>query len=266
MDLSRQNSTLRKFDHTPNAFEERGGREVEITGRAPILNPTTRSGRGLTHDVTGGLCTSIDHDWSEESIRRDLRDNKLGLAPNYFFRVFYANYHGNAKKVEEGFLKSPLLVKAWLAIFMASASDQDENTAPTRCRDTQEATSKRPPVAELLGFDGHVPPRTIAYTAVLVYFALSDVSQWRRKFNGVDLDNMYTFLVDYFEDNVPNSKAEKRVGELQAWWNKKTATADGASATTYETAITTTQSLWQQRMEEEEDEQGEQGDAEQAAG
>ncbi|KAJ7053675.1 hypothetical protein C8F01DRAFT_1329297 [Mycena amicta] len=257
--LSKRHSTMKKFDYTPSTIETRGDREVEVAGRAPILNPNTRSGRGLAHDVTGGLSSSIAHDWEDESIRVSLRNNTLLLAPNFYARVFYKDYEGDPRKVELGFLKSPLLVNVWLAIFMASSSDADgENVPPTRTPEDTSSTIRKT-VAELLWFNGRVPARSIAYAAVLLYFALSDCSKWRPKFHGVDLPDMYNFFVDFFEDTVPGSKARKRVDALLAWWTKTVYSTDACSGMMTESAAASTDDLWAQRaMMEEEDSDGEQ--------
>ncbi|KAF7324096.1 hypothetical protein MKEN_00632000 [Mycena kentingensis (nom. inval.)] len=136
-------------------------------------------------------------------------------------------------KVERGFLQSDLLVQIWLSIFMAAhLNDGDENQPPAKKRRTGEDTScaTKQTVADILGFDGKVPPRTIAYAAALLIFALSNCLKWSTQFLGIDLDNLYNFIVDYLEDIVPGSKAAKRVESLLKWWNKQVYQSGGFGA------------------------------------
>ncbi|KAF7288472.1 hypothetical protein HMN09_01389400 [Mycena chlorophos] len=103
---------------------------------------------------------------NKECVRLDLRRNLRKLAPNYYIRAFYEDYTGDTSNVQQGFLKSPLLVNLWRAFFVASDAEQEEeteNAAPVE--DTSRTVRKS--VADLLAFNGVVPPRTIAYTAVM---------------------------------------------------------------------------------------------------
>ncbi|KAF7305333.1 Alpha-type protein kinase domain-containing protein [Mycena chlorophos] len=244
----------RKFDFTPNTVEKRVGedgveREVEVLGQAVILNPETRSGRGFAHDITGALLCSTKYEWEEASVRKQLRENKLSVAPNFYIRALYVDYSGDPRKIEKGFLRSKLLVKVWVAIFLANVdTDTDKITK------AKASASKRKPVADLLRFNDRVPPRTIAYAAVMLYYALSDCGQWNDTLNGVEMADMYNFLVDFFEDTVEGSRAAKRIEKLLAWWDEKVFGSGGAAGKAHDTAMASADDLWAQRaaMEEEE--------------
>jgi hypothetical protein len=53
-----------------------------------------------------------------------------------------------------------------------------------------------------------------------MYFALTDSTQWNStgEYDGVELADMYDFIVDYFES--PETAVERRrVQALLKWWN-----------------------------------------------
>ena len=96
-----------------------------------LLDPKTRDGRGLQHDVCGGLLTPIQFDWQDleyESdlsicytlvlisfirVRANIRNGADGFSPSnkYFITCLYPTGHGNQRKVEQNFLRSKLLLK-----------------------------------------------------------------------------------------------------------------------------------------------------------
>jgi len=65
-----------------------------------------------------------------------------------------------------------------------------------------------------------VGPRSIAYVAVQLRFALPSVTAWR----GVDIDfdhnEFYTSIIDHFEV-TPGPRTQAGVQELLAWWNEQ---------------------------------------------
>ncbi|KAJ6601590.1 hypothetical protein B0H10DRAFT_677518 [Mycena sp. CBHHK59/15] len=133
----RDRPELLVFDHTPSIKETRqqeDGTEVEvlIKQKAPILNPSSRSTRGIEHDITGGLLSTIDLDWSDPKgvvllcclipwlthiLPSSLQSPRGAARPytpprrQHWARVFYDKFQGNNKRVEDGFLKSRYLVK-----------------------------------------------------------------------------------------------------------------------------------------------------------
>ncbi|KAF7327019.1 hypothetical protein MKEN_00276800 [Mycena kentingensis (nom. inval.)] len=239
-DLGKQVSLLRKFDHTPSTMVRRGDREV--TGARSGTFPAAQE----------SYCPR--HDWEDESVRKQIQDGELDVAPDHYHRALYQNFEGDPAKVEGGFLKSDLLVQIWLAIFMAAhLNDGDENQPPAKKRRTGEDTScaTKQTVADILGFDGKVPPRTIAYAAALLIFALSNCLKWSTQFLGIDLDNLYNFIVDYLEDTVPGSKAAKRVESLLKWSNKQVYQSGGFGAAMHVSSAMSRDELRAQRLARE---------------
>ena len=94
-----------------------------------LLDPKTRDGRGLQHDVCGGLLTPIQFDWQDPEcdalhiclfvlilfirVCANIRNGADGfsLANKYFLTCLYPTGRGNQQKVEQNFLRSKLLLK-----------------------------------------------------------------------------------------------------------------------------------------------------------
>lgn len=81
-----------------------------------------------------------------------------------------------------------------------------------------------------------VKPRSIAYAAIHVWLfflycglsydyiiqlhlGLSDASRWTTSHNGYNYQDLWNFIVDFFEDPVDEDE-EKRAKELLKWWNE----------------------------------------------
>ncbi|KAJ7790116.1 hypothetical protein B0H14DRAFT_2396698, partial [Mycena olivaceomarginata] len=187
----------------------------------PILNPGDRSTRGIQHDITGALLTPTHWDWSEASVRQDLRAATKKLGFTLFFRVFYEDFKGDPKKAERGFLKSRYLVKTYKVVFTApsSADNEDDENTPL-LKKVKSSKAVRKSVADILGLNGKVTPRSIAYVVVLLYFSLTSASAWTTNYYNVSLPLLYDFIVDFFEGTKEGSKARQRADNLLTWWNK----------------------------------------------
>ncbi|KAJ7481276.1 hypothetical protein B0H11DRAFT_2232765 [Mycena galericulata] len=275
----RDRPELLVFDHTPSIKETRqqeDGTEVEvlIKQKAPILNPSSRSTRGIEHDITGGLLSTIDLDWSDPKrvvflyclipwlthilpsslvlpfrVRGGLRGHTLHLGGNYWARIFYDKFQGNNKCVEDGFLKSRYLVKGYMVIFTAPSSadaEEDENTPPAK-KPSRTTKPVRKTVADIVGMNGKVSPRSLAYVVVLVYLSLTTATQWTTEYYGVSMVQLYDFIVDFFEGPKPGSAAKARADALLAWWNKKIFPSHAASAATHQTTVNSRAMLKAQR-------------------
>ncbi|KAM6494657.1 hypothetical protein JOM56_009280 [Amanita muscaria] len=198
----------------------------------PLLNPDSRSNRGIQHDVTGKLLCPIDFYWDDPIIRARLRNCEDGYDINssFFLHCLYQSGTANIQDVEEGFLKSGLLVKVFKHIFTSPSSanasiEASENIpvgtlagarATSNTSNTKRATRKD--VSGCLHMEEKVTPRAIAYAAVQLVFALSDAPHWTAVHNGFDYRSFYYFIVDFFEASADNS-SKQRVKELLSWWN-----------------------------------------------
>lgn len=132
-------------------------------------------------------------------------------------------------------------------IFISPSSSElfveaDENGAARKkqrvASDSQKKATKSN-VATILGMEGRVTPRSIAYAAVLVRplilsiytlpsshhcftqlaFNLTDAAHWMEVYNHFDYRALYALIVDFFEaPSGPISK--KRSDNLLKWWSR----------------------------------------------
>ncbi|KAJ3546421.1 hypothetical protein NMY22_g2064 [Coprinellus aureogranulatus] len=197
---------------------------------SPPLIADNRDNRGLRHNVCGRLLTPIDQDWDDENVRAKFRAGAAaeGYVINAFARALYSKFEGNLGNLEEGYLRSLLLVKTYQHIFTSPASARGtdpqasdlENEAPTSSRPRKKAKSRKS-VASISSMRGQVTPRSIAYAAVILLFSLSSAPQWStdEPHEGMDLAEIYYDIVDYFYP--PDAVSKRTVSELLSWWNQK---------------------------------------------
>ncbi|RXW14487.1 hypothetical protein EST38_g11368 [Candolleomyces aberdarensis] len=120
---------------------------------------------GLQHDLCGKLLSPIDLDWDDLIVRANIRNFKEGFELSLSARALYANYTGDAARVEKGYLKSKLLVKTYKSIFTSPLSAEEvdlggdssnKNTdrlAVRRRTSSKSSKSVRKDVAALLRMD-----------------------------------------------------------------------------------------------------------------
>ncbi|KJA24322.1 hypothetical protein HYPSUDRAFT_200549 [Hypholoma sublateritium FD-334 SS-4] len=210
-----------------------------------MLDPKERTGRGLHNYVTGRLLCPVDYDWDVPEIYTDIIEGTIDISEDYFLRCFYPNGNGDPSHYERGFLKSGLLVNVYKDIFTSPSScdaslsasapsedvqnDSDGPAPPKRPKLTEHQARKKATkscVATILGMEGRVTPRSIAYAAVLLAFNLTNAVQWVEIYNDFNFRALYNLIVDFFE--VPGGKeAERRVARLLEWWNRSFLIASG---------------------------------------
>ncbi|KAF8205504.1 hypothetical protein K438DRAFT_1931868 [Mycena galopus ATCC 62051] len=222
--------------------------------RSPPVTIRDRSTRGIQHDITGALLTPTEWDWSKEAHREDLRKATKDLGATFFFRIFYEGFKGDPDKAEIGYLKSRYLVKSYKVAFTAPSSadkDDDENTPPLK--KIRTAKPSRKAVADILGLNGKVTPRSIAYVAVLLYFSLTSATTWTTEYFGVSFPLLYDFIVDFFEGPAEGTRARRRADELLSWWNKKIFPAHSSASATHHSSVDSRARLRKQRAAMEDD-------------
>jgi len=179
------------------------------------LSANKKEERGISHDVTGRLLCPIDYDWDDPQVRANLRDAAPGYnyTHGFFLRCLYLDEAGDPEDPEEGFLKGPLLVRAFRHIFTSPSSASKENSI-------SGSTSRRRDIANTLHMNNQVSPRSIAYTATQLVFSLGSAREWKREHAGFHYPAFYNFIVDYLE--VPRDETSQRdVNELLKWWNRE---------------------------------------------
>ncbi|KAJ7090535.1 hypothetical protein C8R44DRAFT_861301 [Mycena epipterygia] len=244
----RDRPDLAVFDHTPSIVDEEGNR---VRQYAPLLDDV-RLNRGVGHDVCGGLLSPLEHDWAVEGVRIKLRSGALALNESFYSRVFYLGFKGDPDDLDTGFLKSRYLVKAWRfssykIVFTgpSSAKDDVENGPPEKKSKTNKAIRK--PVCEIMRMNGKVTPRSIAYIAITLHFALTNAQSWTPNYYGFSYPQMYNFIVDYFEAPGAGTPHRAHVDALLAWWNQQIFPTHASSASTNPTAASSMAKLRAQR-------------------
>ncbi|KAG1717264.1 hypothetical protein EDD22DRAFT_738765, partial [Suillus occidentalis] len=156
---------------------------------SPLIQPHDKYSRGFASDICGRLLCPAEWDWNEDNVKAGIRDRTTEyiVSENSWPLFVYENYQVNSNDIEEGFLKSRLLVLAFKAVFTSPSSvreiDGDGDGADIiennrRARRRSDQTKVKTCVASILSMR-KVTPRAIAYIVCQVRFALSSVSSWR---------------------------------------------------------------------------------------
>ncbi|KAG2739853.1 hypothetical protein P692DRAFT_20881566 [Suillus brevipes Sb2] len=196
----------------------------------PLIKLHDKHSRGFVSDICGGLLCPAEWDWSQDSVKAGIRDRTTEyiISENSWPLFVYENYQVNSDDLEEGFLKSRLLVLAFKAVFTSPSSAREtdgdgdgadiiENNRHARQRSDQ--TKVKMCVASIINMR-KVTPRAIAYIACQVRFALSSVSSWRTIDGDFDYEAFWCNIVDFFED-VPGPVTRRKVDKLLEWWTRK---------------------------------------------
>ncbi|KAF7341052.1 Alpha beta-hydrolase [Mycena sanguinolenta] len=134
----------------------------------------------------------------KRDVRTSLRDGSATFNESFWCRIFYLNFQGDLNDVNNGFLQSRYLVKAYKIVFTgpASAKDmEDENTAPKKAKLSARRSVRKAP-CEIFNMDGNVTPRSLAYICVLLHMSLTNVDKWATEVYGFSYPQMYNFMRD----------------------------------------------------------------------
>lgn len=95
------------------------------TSNIPPLQPSERAARGFHHTITGALLCPVTYDWSDPFVRSWLRrpKHRAGLGEGDWPCFIFDRY--NPDRPFEGFLRGPLLVKAFTHLATSSSHEQD---------------------------------------------------------------------------------------------------------------------------------------------
>ncbi|KAG0692223.1 hypothetical protein DFH29DRAFT_882801 [Suillus ampliporus] len=189
---------------------------------SPLIRPDDKHSRGFASDACGKLLCPAD---IKAGIRE--RTTKYIVSKNSWSLFMYEKYKVNSDNLEEGFLKSKLLVLAFKAIFTSPSSakeiDGDGDGADilenNRCAWQKSDQSKvKTCVASIINMR-KVTPHAIAYIVCQVHFTLSGVSSWRTVDGDFDYEIFWTNIVAFFEV-VPGPVTRCRVNKLLEWWTR----------------------------------------------
>ncbi|KAJ3993375.1 hypothetical protein F5050DRAFT_1810562 [Lentinula boryana] len=96
-------------------------------------------------------------------------------------------------------------------------SADPENLAPSS--KFQRTATHRADVSQKMHMS-KVTPRSIAYAAIHLHFGLTDASSWNARYLGYSYQDLWNFVVDFFED-PKDDEAAKQAEELLKWWNDR---------------------------------------------
>ncbi|KAG1816213.1 hypothetical protein EV424DRAFT_1348290 [Suillus variegatus] len=197
---------------------------------SPLIRPDDKHSRGFTSDICGKLLCPAEWDWDQTRVKAGIRDRtaEFIVSENSWPLFLYEKYTVNRDNLEEGLLKSKLLVLAFKAIFTSPSSAKEaegdgdgadiiENNR--RARRKSDQPKVKTCVASIINM-GKVTPRSIAYVACQVHFSLSSVSSWRTVDGDFDYEAFWNNIVDFFED-VPGPVTRRKVQKLLEWWTRK---------------------------------------------
>ncbi|KAG1763644.1 hypothetical protein EV702DRAFT_1051745 [Suillus placidus] len=217
---------------------------------SPLIRPDDKHLHGFASDICGKLLCPAKWDWDQNRVKAGIHDRTTEyiVSENSWPLFMYENYTVNRNNLEEGLLKSKLLVLAFKAIFTSPSSAKEvegdgdgtdiiENNR--RARRKSDQAKVKTCVASIINMK-KVTPRSIAYVACQVrknfsyhidvprlnkferqvHFALSNVTSWRTVDGNFDYEAFWNNVVDFFE-NVPGPVTKRRIDKLLEWWTRK---------------------------------------------
>ncbi|KAG1769025.1 hypothetical protein EDD22DRAFT_949209 [Suillus occidentalis] len=196
----------------------------------PPVDPDDKNSRGFTNDACGRLLCPAELNWSDPGVRAGIRDRSDGyIVTDLSFPAFmYEKYTANPDDLEEGLFKGKILVQGYKAVFTSPSSAKDTECDGDgadiiqnnrRARNPYCALKVKKHVAQIIRME-KVTPRSLAYIACQVRFALSSVTSWRSVDGDFDYVQFWRTLVDFFE-KAPGREARRRVDRLLEWWTRK---------------------------------------------
>ncbi|KAG2110411.1 hypothetical protein DEU56DRAFT_920178 [Suillus clintonianus] len=196
----------------------------------PLIDADDKHSHGFTNDTCGKLLCPAELDWNNPVIRAGIRDRIDGhIVTDLSFPAFlYDKYTANPNDLEEGLFKGKVLLQAYKAVFTSPSSAKDvegdgdgidviQNNR--RAKNSVFGVKVKKHVAQIIRMK-KVTPRSIAYIACQVRFALSSVTSWRSVDGDFDYEQFWRSIVDFFE-RAPGRAARRRVDVLLEWWTRK---------------------------------------------
>lgn len=196
----------------------------------PPVDSDDKNCRGFVCDACGRLLCPAELDWNSPAVKAGIRDRSDGhIVTDLSFPAFvYEKYTANADNLEEGLFKGRILLQGYKAIFTSPSSAKDVEgdgdgadviTNNRRAKKSFCGMKVKKHVAQIIKMD-KVTPRSIAYAACQVRFALSSVTSWRSVDGDFDYIQFWRCIVDFFEC-PPGREAQRRVNKLLEWWTRK---------------------------------------------
>ncbi|KAJ3963707.1 hypothetical protein EV361DRAFT_943360 [Lentinula raphanica] len=202
----------------------------------------SRDNRGLQNDITGRLLCPAEFDWNDLEVRAAVRafNSEYDFGKTAHARCFYKEELFDPEDLDKGFLQSYLLLQVYRLIFTSPSSTKDQpqnvDSLPAAKKTKTSSGNHRAKVAQIIQMN-EVKPRSIAYAAIHLHFALSDATHWTESHMGYNYLDLWNFVVDFFED-PGDEEGEKRAQELLKWWNDRIFTGTRSAANSRGTKMT----------------------------
>ncbi|KAG1768228.1 hypothetical protein EDD22DRAFT_844243 [Suillus occidentalis] len=191
----------------------------------PPVDSDDKNCRGFVCDACGRLLCLAELDWKNPAVKAGIRDRADGhIVTDLSFPAFvYEKYTANADNLEEGLFKG-LQSYIYISVFSKRQSRVTGDGADVIANNRRAKKSfcgmkVKKHVAQIIKMD-KVTPRSIAYAACQVRFALSSVTSWRSVDGDFDYILFWRCIVDFFE-RPPGREARRRVEKLLEWWTRK---------------------------------------------
>ncbi|KAE9402407.1 hypothetical protein BT96DRAFT_918251 [Gymnopus androsaceus JB14] len=172
---------------------------------------------------------------------RKLEDPKYDFASSAHSRCFYPTEGYDPEDLDKGFCKAISCSRCvYRMLFTSPSSTKDKSddleNLPPAPKKKKGTCSHRANVAQRIQM-ASVVPRSIAYAAIHLHLALSDAPWWSATHNGYNYQDLWYFIVDFFEDPV-DEDAEEHAKELLKWWNDRIFTGTSSAANSCGTKMT----------------------------
>ncbi|KAG1777612.1 hypothetical protein EV702DRAFT_1197231 [Suillus placidus] len=193
-----------------------------------LIDPDDKISCGFTHDVCGRLLCPAELDWTNPEAGIRNRSDGYIITDLSFPAYLYDKYTTKLDDLEEGLFKGKILIQGYKAVFTSPSSakdvDSDGDGADVisnnqRAKKSLSGIKVKKHVAQIIQME-KVTPRSIAYIACQVRFALSSVTSWRSMDGDFDYEQFWWTIVDFFE-KAPGQEARRRVDKLLEWWTRK---------------------------------------------
>ncbi|KAG8917209.1 hypothetical protein FRC01_002600, partial [Tulasnella sp. 417] len=187
-----------------------GLKKVIVDFIGPVHPPIAKNQkctRGFKHHVTGDLLCPPRLDWTDRTVRQQLKDEVTRPKVKEYPKFLYAENTIQEGDVFEGLFRGPLLMKAAKHIFIGPSSADSQDTSSRSTRQGNAALNGMTKVSR----------ETIAYIATMVRFALSsDESFGADPTRCFDIYAFYRSIVNMLE--MPDIQTD--VKELLEFWDQ----------------------------------------------
>ncbi|KAH9916588.1 uncharacterized protein BXZ73DRAFT_105780 [Epithele typhae] len=176
----------------------------------PPLDQNSKDGRGFYHDRCGELLCPPDYNWSDPTVQTGIRahSDKYIIGPGDLPRLLWRDETVDENNLHKGFCMGDLLLKAGRSVLIG----------PRSAMKTRFTRAARKPKARIYNVRS-ITPAFIAYTAVLVHYALSSQDGFGNGSSprSFQYELFYHTVVRQIETSMLDEERE----HLLAWWTKE---------------------------------------------